>query len=73
MTVSSRDKTRIINVSVSRWNEEVLDLVEEFADGKGMSRSDSLFYLSERMLNQMTKAQGGLRWHRQESHRLRSN
>ena len=62
MTVSSRDKTRVINVSVSRRNEEVLDLVEEFADGKGMSRSDSLFYLSERMLNQMTKAQGGLRW-----------
>ena len=33
-------------MSVSRRNEEVLDLVEDFADGKGMSRSDSLFYLS---------------------------
>ena len=64
MTVGSRDKTRVINVSVSRRNEEALDLVEEFADGKGMSRSDSLFYLSERMLNQMTKAQGASRWHR---------
>tara|TARA_B100000674_G_scaffold491390_1_gene509221 strand:+ start:1370 stop:1564 length:195 start_codon:yes stop_codon:yes gene_type:complete len=64
MTVGSRDKTRVINVSVSRRNEEVLDLVEEFADGKRMSRSDSLFYLSERMLNQMTKAEGGLQWHR---------
>ena len=63
MTVSSRDKTRVINVSVSRRNEDVLDLVEEFADGKGMRRSDSLFYLSERMLNQMTKAKGGLQWH----------
>ena len=40
MTVGSRDKTRVINVSVSCRNEEVLDLVEEFADGKGMSRSD---------------------------------
>ena len=64
MTVSSRDKTRVINVSVGRRNEDVLDLVEAFADVKGMSRSDSLFYLSERMLNQMTKAQGGLQWHR---------
>ena len=64
MTVGSRDKTRVINVSVSRRNEEILDLVEEFADGKGMSRSDSLFYLSERMLNQMTKGKGGLQWHR---------
>ena len=64
MTVVFRDKTRVINVSVSRWNEEVLDLVEEFADGKGMSRSDSLFYLSERMLNQIAKAKGGLKWHR---------
>ena len=63
MAVGSRHKTRVINVSVSRRNEEVLDLVEEFADGKGMSRSDSLFYLSERMLNQMTKAKGGLQWH----------
>ena len=63
MTVGSRDKTRVINVSVSRRNEEVLDLVEEFADGKEMSRSDSLFYLSERMLNQMTKVKGGLQWH----------
>jgi hypothetical protein len=60
MTVVSRDKTRVINVSVSRRNEGVLDQVEEFADRKGMSRSDSLFYLSERMLNQMTKANGGL-------------
>ena len=51
MRVGSRDKTRVINVSVSRRNQEVLDLVEEFADGKGMSRSVSLFYLSERMLN----------------------
>ena len=64
MTVVFRDKTRVINVSVSRRNEEILDLVQEFADGKGMSRSDSLFYLSERMLNQMTKARGGLQWHR---------
>ena len=63
MTVGSRDKTRVINVSVSRRNEEVLDLVEEFADGKGMSRSDSLFYLSGRMLNQMTKVKGGMQWH----------
>ena len=36
MTVVFRDKTRVINVSVSRRNEEILDLVEEFADGKGM-------------------------------------
>ena len=64
MTVVFRDKTRVINVSVSRRNEEILDLVEEFANGKGMSRSDSLFYLSERMLNQITKAQGDLQWHR---------
>ena len=64
MTVGSRDKTRVINVSVSRRNEEVLDLVEEFADGKGMSRSDSLFYLSERMPNQITEARGGLDWYR---------
>ena len=63
MTVGSRDKTRVINVSVSRRNEDVLDLVQEFADGKGMSRSDSLFYLSERMLNQMTKEKGALQWH----------
>lgn len=42
MTVGSRDKTRVINVSVSRRNEEVLDLVEEFTDGKGMSRFDSI-------------------------------
>ena len=53
MAVGSRHKTRVINVSVSRRNEEVLDLVEEFADGKGMSRSDSLSYLSEQMLNQI--------------------
>ena len=64
MTVVFRDKTRVINVSVSLRNEEILDLVEEFADGKGMSRSDSLFYLSERMLNQMIKTKGGLQWHR---------
>ena len=64
MTVGSRDKTRVINVSVRRRNEEILDLVEEFADGKGMSRSDSLFYLSERMLNQMIKSKGGMQWHR---------
>ena len=51
-------------MSVSRWNEEILSLVEEFADEKGMSLSDALFYLSERMLNQMTKARGGLQWHR---------
>ena len=51
MTVGFRDKTRVINVSISRRNEEVLDLVEESVDGKGMSRSDLLFYLSERMLN----------------------
>ena len=63
MTVGSRDKTRVINVSVSRRNEDVLDLVEAFADGKGMSRSDALFYLSGRMLNQMTKVKGGLQWH----------
>ena len=63
MTVCSRDKTRVINLSVSRRNEEILDLVEEFADWKGMSRSDSLFYPSERMLNQMTKAKEGLQWH----------
>ena len=62
MTVGSRDKTRVINVSVSRRNEDVLDLVEAFADGKGMSRSDSLFYLSGRMLNQMTKENGALQW-----------
>ena len=42
--------------------EEVLDLVEEFADGKGISRSDSLFYLSERMLNQMSETKGALQW-----------
>ena len=42
---------RVIIVSVIRRNEEILDLVEEFADVKGISRSDSLFYLSERMLN----------------------
>ena len=66
MTVGSRDKTRVINVSVSRRNEEVLNLVEEFADGKGMSRSDSLFYLSERMLNQTIKTKGGLQWHQLE-------
>ncbi len=64
MNVASREKTRVINVSVSRRNEEILDLVEEFADGKGMSRSDSLFYLSERMLNQMIKSKGGMQWHR---------
>ena len=64
MRVGSRDKTRVINVSVSSRNEDVLDLVEEFGDGKGMSRSDSLFYLSERMLNQMIKTKGGLQWHR---------
>ena len=64
MTVGSHDKTRLINISVSRRNKEILDLVEEFADGKGMSRSDSLFYLSERMLNQMIKTKGGLQWHR---------
>ena len=64
MIVVFRDKIRVINVFVSRRNEEILDLVEEFADGKGMSRSDSLFYLSERMLNQMIKAKGGLQWHR---------
>ena len=64
MTVVFREKTRVINVSVSRRNEEILDLVEEFADGKGMSRSDSLFYLSERMLNQMIKSKGGMQWHR---------
>ena len=64
MTVGSRDKTRVINVSVSRRNEAVLDLVQEFADGKGMSRSDTLFYLSERMLNQITKTKGGLQCHR---------
>ena len=64
MTVGSRDKTRVINVSVGRRNEDVLDLVQEVADGKGMSRSDSLFYLSERMLNQMTKVKGGLQWRR---------
>ena len=46
MTVLSRDKTRVINVSVSHRNEEILDLIEEFTDGKGMIRSDSLFYLS---------------------------
>ena len=62
MTVGSSDKTRVINVSVSRRNEDVLDLVEAFADGKGMSRSDSLFYLSGRMLNQMTKENGALQW-----------
>ena len=43
--------------------ESCTDLVEAFADGKGMSRSDSLFYLSERMLNQLAKAKGGLQWH----------
>ena len=64
MTVVSHAKTRVINVSVSRRNEEILDLVQEFADGKGMSRSDSLFYLSERMLNQMIKSKGGIQWHR---------
>lgn len=64
MTVGSRDKTRVINVSVSRRNEDILDLVEEFANRKGMSRSDSLFYLSERMLNQMIKSKEGMQWHR---------
>ena len=63
MTVGSRDKTGVINVSVSRRNEEVLDLVEEFAYRNGMSLSNSLFYLSEQMLNQMTKAKGCLQWH----------
>lgn len=70
MTVGSRDKTRVINVSVSRRNKEVLDLIEEFANGKGMNRSDSLFYLSERMLNQMNKLKGVLQWHQQKSRRL---
>ena len=51
-------------MSVSRWNEEILSLVEEFADEKGMSLSDALFYLSERMLNQMSKENGGSQWHR---------
>ena len=50
-----------------------LDLVKEFADGKGISRSGSLFDLSERMLNQIAKAEGGLPWHRQESRRLWSD
>ena len=31
MTVVSRDKTWVVNVSVSRSNEEILDLVEQFA------------------------------------------
>ena len=60
----SPNKTRVINMSVSRWNEEILSLVEEFADEKGMSLSDALFYLSERMLNQMSKENGGSQWHR---------
>ena len=64
MTIGYRDKTCVINVSVSRRNEEILDLVEEFADGKGMSRSDSLFYLSARMLNLLTKTKESLQWHR---------
>ena len=64
MTGSSCSKTKVINVSVSRRNEEILDLIEEFADGKGMSRSDSLFYLSERMLNRMVNRKGGVQWHR---------
>ena len=38
MTVVFRDKTRVINVSVSRRNEEILDLVEEFTDGQGIRR-----------------------------------
>ena len=63
MTVGSRDKTRVINVSVSRRNGEILDLIDESADSKGMIRSDSLFYLSERILNQIAKAKGGLQWH----------
>ena len=60
-------------MSVRSRNEVVLDLVKEFADGKGISRSGSLFYLSERMLNQIAKAEGGLPWHRQESRRLWSD
>ena len=63
MIVDSPDKTRVINVSVSLRNGELLVLAEEFIDGKGVSRSDSLFYMSERMLSQMTKAKGGLQWH----------
>ena len=51
-------------MSVRCRNKVVLDLVKEFADVKGMSRSGSLLYLSERMLNQMAKAQGDLQWHR---------
>ncbi len=35
MTVSSRDKTRLIHVSVSRRNEEILDLVRSLLMGKG--------------------------------------
>ena len=50
-------------MSASRRNKVVLDLVEEFADGKG-TRSDLLFYLSGRLLNQMTKVKGGLQWRR---------
>ena len=73
MNDGSRDKTRVINVSVSRRNEEILDLVEHFTDGKGVSRSDSLFYLSERMLNQMTKTKGALQWHQKEFCRLTSD
>ena len=67
MTVSSRDKTRLIHVSVSRRNEEILDLVYEFADGKGMIRLDLLFYLSAQILNSIAKVRGGLQRHRSES------
>ena len=73
MTVVFRDKNRAINVHVSLKNEEILDLVEELTAGKGMGRSDSLFDLSERMLNQMAKAKGGMQWHLQESRRLWSD
>lgn len=64
MTGSSCSKTKVINVSVGRRNEEILDLIEEFADGKGMSRSDSLFYLSERMLNRIVNTKRGVQWQR---------
>ena len=45
MTVGFQKKIRVINVYVNLWNEEVLDLVKQFADGKSKSRIYALFYL----------------------------
>ena len=64
MAFVPRDKINVTNISVSRRNDEVRKLVEEFADLKGMSRSNSLFDLSKLMLHQMSMAKGVLQYHR---------